>query len=174
MKRCDEEVKRQCKELINGEEYCDISHAGIAMPIVNDKIVDKNINVMIREIDAKKSEEEAVKEKAGDKWTWVDVEARNCFYGGVGIGTLKCVNGYNHHGKRDGTINKGLVPTKCPRCGEEEDWAHVIKCQSINHIKEEYVNELRDKIGKVAKEEIDKETVEMIVSDIKRYVNEED
>ena len=41
-------------------------------------------------------------------------------------------------------------------------------------MKEEYVNELRDKIGKVTKEDIDKETAEMIVSDIKRYVNEED
>ena len=36
------------------------------------------------------------------------------------------------------------------------------------------MNELRAKIGKVAKEDIDKETAEMIVSDIKRYVNKED
>ena len=41
-------------------------------------------------------------------------------------------------------------------------------------MKEEYVNELRAKIDKVAKEDIDKEIAEMIVSDIKRYINEED
>ena len=41
-------------------------------------------------------------------------------------------------------------------------------------MKEAYLNELKNKLSKVTKDDIDKEIVEMIVDDIKRYVYNED
>jgi len=107
--------KKKCTVLIDGDDVCNIKYIGIAHPIVKDRLVDKNINVLIREIDAKHCELISVKERVKEGWEWVDREARNCFNSGVGVGTLKCVYGYNHHGKRNSKINKGLVETKCPR-----------------------------------------------------------
>ena len=121
MKRCDEEAKKKCAELINTNYIYNMKHVGIAALIVNQKIVDKNINVLIREVDTRKSELEAIKEKVKDKYEWIDMDARNCFHEGVGVGTLKCVVGYNHYGRRNQIVNKELVGSKCPRCEREED-----------------------------------------------------
>ena len=93
MKRCDEEAKNKCAALIDTEETYNMKHVGIALPVMNKMILDKNINVLVREFDAKKNEQEVIKEKVSEKYEWVDVCIRNCFQGGVGIGTLKCVVG---------------------------------------------------------------------------------
>ena len=109
-----------------------------------------------------------------EHWQWVDMNAHNCFHGRVGVGTLNCVAGYNLHGRRNSAINKGLVSLKYPRCGEEEDWQHVITCQSIDHLKDQYVVNLESKLGKVAKEEIDREIIQLIIADINQYIRNED
>jgi hypothetical protein len=173
MKICDEKAKQKCRTLIDGNERCTIKYKGIATPIVEDEIIDKNVNVLVREIDAKQCELISVKERVKEGWEWVDLEARNCFNSGVGAGTLKCVYGYNHHGKRNGKINKGLVQTKCPRCGEEEDWEHIILCQSISNLKDQYVSELKAKLEKETTNENDKVEIGMIVDDIRNYVMKE-
>ena len=67
-------------------------------------------------------------------------------------------------------INKGLVETKYPHCGEEEDWEHVILCLSISNLKDYFVNDLKVKLDVVAIDEIDKVEVEMIIEDIKTYM----
>ena len=56
-----------------------------------------------------------------EKYELIDVSARNCFHRGIRNGILKCVAGFNHHGKRNEKVNEGLISNKCPRCGEEED-----------------------------------------------------
>jgi len=173
MKKCDEEAKRKCAELFDEERRHSIKHVGIEVPIVNGRIVDKNINVLIREIDAMKNEHEAIKEKVKEKHEWMDVEARNCFHGGVGNGTLNCVVGFNHHGKRNGKINEGLTSSKCPRCGQEEDWEHVILCNGMQGIKEQYIKEMKGKMLKIAKQERERQLVELIVKDIETYMNQE-
>lgn len=173
MKKCDEEAKRKCAELFDEERRHSIKHVGIEVPIVKGRIVDKNINVLIREIDAMKNEHEAIKEKVKEKHEWMDVEARNCFHGGVGNGTLNCVVGFNHHGKRNGKINEGLTSSKCPRCGQEEDWEHVILCNGMQGIKEQYIKEMKGKMLKIAKQERERQLVELIVKDIETYVNQE-
>jgi len=69
MKRCDSEAKRKCVALIDQEDVCTIKYKGIAAPILeNDCIIDKNINVLIREIDAKYCEEIAAKERVKEGW----------------------------------------------------------------------------------------------------------
>ena len=54
MKKCDDEAKKKCKMIIDNNKVCNIKHTGIVAPIVNNQLIDKNINVLIREIDAKK------------------------------------------------------------------------------------------------------------------------
>ena len=93
-----------------------MEHVGVAILKIGNKLIDKNINVLIREIDAKQQEIEATKERVGDKWRWIDREARNCFHGGIETGILKYSVGYNHHRKRNGRINNRLVSTKCLKC----------------------------------------------------------
>ena len=170
MKRCDEESKRKCNEMLDNENECTIKEIGINTPIVNGKIRDKNINVLVREVDALKHEIDAAKVKAKERWEWIDVKARNCFHGGAGIGTIKCAAGYNQHGKRNGCINKGLVDTKCPRCGVEEDWEHVILCESINDLKSEYLTTLKSEMDKVVKSDEEKHAVQLIINDLVQYV----
>ena len=63
MKMCDKEAKKKCIALIDGDDICNIKHIGIVHFIVKDRLVDKNINVLIREIDAKRCELLSVKER---------------------------------------------------------------------------------------------------------------
>ena len=55
--------KKKYTALIDRDNICNIKHIGIAHPIVKDWLVDKNINVLIREIDAKHCELISVKER---------------------------------------------------------------------------------------------------------------
>jgi len=153
MKKLDKEVKRKCKDLIDNGVSDTVKHKGVAVPMIRNKILDKNINMLIREIDASKNEEEAIKEKIAEKHEWIDKEVRNCFHGGVGNGTLKCVVGYNHHGRRNKAINNGLVSSKCPRCRSEENWEHVFLCSGISDLRNEYVNDMKTKLKKIASNE---------------------
>ena len=66
MKRYNEEAKRQYKELIDGDQCCNITQVSIAAPIIKNKIIDKNINVLVREFDTKLNELEAIKEKVSE------------------------------------------------------------------------------------------------------------
>ena len=170
MKRCDEKSKENRKKLQLGELQRNAKNEGEAVPILNGNIRDKSASTLIREIDAIKHEEEAAKEVGKDKWEWLDVEARNSFAGGVGIGTLKCVTGFNHHGRRGNIINNGLCSSKCPRCEEHEDWSHVVKCEGIHQKKEACVKDLNEAIKKEAKTDEEKDIVEMVVMDIKRHI----
>ena len=63
MKKCNDEVKKKCKMLIDNNKVCNIKYTGIVALIVNNQLIDKNINVLIREIDAKKCELLSVKER---------------------------------------------------------------------------------------------------------------
>ena len=64
IKKCDEEAKRKCKELIENESCNTVKCKGVTVPAIKQKILDKNINVLIRELDAMESGEEVIKEKA--------------------------------------------------------------------------------------------------------------
>ena len=82
----------------------------------------KNINVLIRECDAKIKEKEIIEEKLSAKADWVDIEVQIFFAGGVGTSRLKCVVGCNYYGCRNDEIDSGSTDNKCPVCGEIEGW----------------------------------------------------
>ena len=109
MKQCNEEAKQQCEQLVDGDQCQTIDYAEVAAPAINNSVLDKNINVLIREVDAKACELEATKDKGRDKHNWIDREAQNCFHRGVGARMLKCVVEHNYYGERKALANKGLV-----------------------------------------------------------------
>ena len=78
--------------------------------------------------------------------------------------------GYNHHGKRNNKINKGLPDSKYPRCKCQEDWEYVILYDSIDNLKQKYIKEIREKLLKIAKTEQDKEMIELIIKDLNTYI----
>ena len=51
---------------LNAEEV--VEDAGTLTPMRNRRVLDKNINVLIREIDTMEYEEKAAKEVAKEKW----------------------------------------------------------------------------------------------------------
>ena len=53
MWRCDKEAKRKCSEITEYGYESSMEHVGIATPKIRNKLIDKNINVLIREIDVK-------------------------------------------------------------------------------------------------------------------------
>ena len=121
MKYFDKESKKQCVLLKDQDVENKIQHMGIVILVKKESILDKNINVLIRELDTKESEEIAMKDAAKEYWEQIDSNARNYFYRGVGARTLKCMLGYNHHGKWNCMVNKGLTSSLCLRCNEQED-----------------------------------------------------
>jgi hypothetical protein len=170
MKRCDENSKIKCSDILQEPVPSTIQHLGILTPIQNDKILDKNINVLIREVDAIKHERNIVEEKFGEFADWIDLDARNCFPGGAGVGTIKSATGYNHHGVRNKMVNAGLVSDRCPRCDDIEDWQHVVLCNSINHMKEAYLIDLEASLLKLKHGYSERETFELIIGDIRKYL----
>ena len=148
MKRCNNALKQKRLFLQNNELTWPIIHYGIENPYKNGVNLDKNVNTLMREINAQEHEMQAIKNIFLDKWIWIDREARNCFITGVGTGRIKCAHGYNYHGQRSTKINNGLCAGKCPRCKGHEDWEHVILCAGTDNLKQEYLDELNKTIKK--------------------------
>ena len=109
----------------------------------------KKINILIQEVDAKKHEKNMAKEKFGECADQIDLEARNCFPGGVGVGMIKSAAGYNYHGTRNSKINTGLVCNRCPRCNEVEDQQHVVRYSSIDHLKQAHLIDVEKSLFKI-------------------------
>jgi hypothetical protein len=103
----------------------------------------------------------------------VDLEARNTFHEQVGVGTLKCITGFNHYGGRDDKINSELVRNKCPRYRQEESWEYVILYEGIKELKEKYLEKLSNNIKKIKNiEHLDK-PIEWMLQDIEQYLNKD-
>ena len=115
-----------------------------------------------------------VKDKHPYTWQWINVNARNCVYEGIGAGTLKCPIGCSHHGERDFTINKGTVSKRCPRCHQVESWEHVIGCPGIDNLKEKFVKDLKNKLNKECETDEDNERVSWIFADTTSYLYQRD
>ena len=86
---------------------------GTLTPVVDGKVQDKNINILIKDIDAQNSKMEHRKDKFPSGFQQIDANARNCFAGGVGVGTFKSSVRFNHYSQRNKMINKGLVGCLC-------------------------------------------------------------
>ena len=52
MKRCNEQSKIKCTQAMNFHKHHSLENLGIITPVTGNRIVDKSINTLIREIDA--------------------------------------------------------------------------------------------------------------------------
>ena len=170
MRKCDQQSKQKYRSLCQGRITSTPLPIGIGTIQYKDKIIDKSIQVLIREHDAIVHEKQAAKDVIGEHWKWIDREARNSFSSGVGAGTIKCVWGYNHHGIRNAMINRNLVSSKCPRCNNVEDWEHVITCPAIDQLQKEYLKEIKEKGDKIIHTHEDKELFKLILNDVTQYL----
>jgi len=170
IKKCDEISKQKRLLLQNNIVTRPILHCGVETPYKEDAMMDKNINVLMREIDGQDHEMQGIKNIFLEKWEWVDREARNCFAAGVGAGTMKCAYGYNHHGKRNAKINNDVCRNKCPRCNAIEDWEHIILCKGVESLKNEYIEELKVLTTKEKINDEERLMVNLIINDIESYL----
>ena len=61
------EKEKKCADASENAHESNITYAGIATPKLEKELLDKNMSVLIRELDAKKHEDEVTTEKAKDK-----------------------------------------------------------------------------------------------------------
>ena len=61
MKRCNQKSKEKSQALMNQEVQENVDQTGVQLPRREGRIVDRNANELIREIDAQSNETEAVK-----------------------------------------------------------------------------------------------------------------
>jgi len=121
MKECDEKSKQKRAKTDEWEEINNVRYLGVETPIRNGCIEDKNILTFIWEADAKENEMDEVKDKFPEWREKIDIESWYYFSSGIGVGTLKCIRGFNNHGTRNCLINKGTITDKCSWCGQIED-----------------------------------------------------
>ena len=76
--------------------------------------------------------------KFGEHWNLIDSEARDAFTC-CNSSMLKCIAGFNQHGKRIKEMNKCNKKACCPMCGEEEDREHVIKCSQKKIVRDKWI-----------------------------------
>ena len=168
IKRCDEHSKVKCADILQTPVQSTMQHLGILTPIQNKRVLDKNINVLIQEIDTIKHEKNIVEEKFGEFAEWIDLEAKNSFPGGAGIGTIKSAAGCNHHSTRNSVVNDGLVCNRYPQCNEIEDWQYVALCTSINYLKDACLIDLETSLFNIKNSNSERETFELILNDIRQ------
>ena len=75
MRICDARSKEKCIALESNGGENTLMQMGILIPVTCGRIINKNVNVLIREYDAKIKEKEIIEEKLGMKAEWVDKEA---------------------------------------------------------------------------------------------------
>ena len=69
IKWCDKKAERKCTRFICNQVVSDVEQTWIATPIISNKIIDKNTNNLIREIDAKDNWLKAIKDKVKENTT---------------------------------------------------------------------------------------------------------
>ena len=77
--------------------------------------VDQPIIEIIRLIDIRQREIDYTESQLGSEWRYCDLEARDVFRAGISASILKCIAGFNYHGKRYKIINKRMTRDEYPR-----------------------------------------------------------
>ena len=102
---------------------------------------------MTRVVDAKKIEEEYIKEKIEYNAEYIGIKNFNAFPMNKVIALLiKCAYSFNYYGMRDEKINKGMINGDYPRCDQLEYWEHVIKFKDTKEIYRIFIAKLYSKI----------------------------
>ena len=131
--------------------------------------MNKSVNKYIREMDAKTAIIDDINNKFKEYAQYVDVDARYSFpY--TTRSMLKCTYGFNQHGARDRMIN-GYKADVCIRCGQVENWIHVIRCPELSKERDEFINTLNKKVTQLSKKSRELEGEAFVfVNRIREYI----
>ena len=170
MLECDTQSKLIRRRMENEEEdnkY--INYIGNHALLVDNVPCDRGVKELIRKIDSRRMMKEYCKEKFKSNSRLIDIEARYQFHGAT-RSAIKCMIGYNHYGKRHSIINQNIPSTRCPRCGEEETWSHVITCRTLADRNVSFVKEVQSELSSQAITEQQKVAVQKITQDIEKFL----
>lgn len=97
---------------------------------------DRSINALIRQEDVFQCTTRYIHQKFPLYANLIDIKARDVFGAGLVNHELKCITGFNHHGRREALINP-LLDDKCDVCRCPEDWNHILTCRinTTEHVK---------------------------------------
>ena len=98
----------------------------------------------------------------------VDLRARRQFQGAT-RSAVKCMIGYNHHAERHKNHNMKLPSDACPRCGKEEDWNHIVQCETLYSTNKKITN-LIHQIKKKASNDQQTKVIESIQHDLETFL----
>ena len=99
----------------------------------------------------------------------MDAEVQNFFSAGLLADRMKCIIGFNYHGKRNRAINQGKIDDIYPPCQKTDDWEYIIQCNMINNqTKDKLVRIIGEEIQKLPKWEEDEKEIVKILIDIKK------
>ena len=96
---CDQEVRRIRERVEQESIETKINYILPLALIHNNKITDNMIIKVVRIIDVKNAELQYTKSQLGSNVEYVDINARNTFGEGASTSKLKCISGFNHHGR---------------------------------------------------------------------------
>ena len=109
--------------------------------IINGKRIWDSINIIIKKQDSKLREQEYLSIKYLEAISAIYINARNIFTQGLSIKAIKCIYGYNHHGKRDKIINVNITD-KCDVCQKIETWDNIILCPCTRLTNQRFIKKL--------------------------------
>ena len=128
---------------------------------------------MIRVLDVNKVEYTYTLNQLEGSVDYIDLEVWNISYEGASAIKLKYTAGFNHHGKRNYTINKSLVKYECLHYLLPEYWYHIIQYNRIKDEKKKFLINLYKQAMKVANKTIDEQEILRMLSDIFQYLKGE-
>ena len=96
---------------------------------------DRSINALIKEEDVFSCTTRYIHQKFPLYTNLIDIKARGVFGAGLANHELKCITGFNHHGRRESLINP-ILDDKCDVCRCPEDWNHIMtyRINTTNHV----------------------------------------
>ena len=114
------------------------------------EVMCRSVNEAVKEADSQRNLKDYVKEKYGELWKYVDLQARN-YNSRYVESMIKYVTGLNMRGEHSKITKKNNKHNFCPMCMEEEPWDHVILCEYNKKYRDEYVSKLKMIANKISK-----------------------
>ena len=77
---------------------------------------------------------------------------------------------FNHYEVMCKALNKNLPSNECSRCGDIETWKHVMQCRVTSDKNKEFIQETRDILKKVGKNDTQESVIDDIINDKETFL----
>ena len=83
---------------------------------------------------------------------------------------LKYVTGYNHYSQRHHVANNKITSERYLRYNQKEDQQYAVECEALIEINKNFIEKLERELRKISKMIEEEEVLECIISDIWKYL----